>query len=96
MGQLMWREFYYVAAAAEPNFDKMVGNKICRQIPWHFDDQLISAWYVEFVFFALCVTLSVFHTFIQILNTNTNTTKLFLKGHMGGPDIRLLMQLCVN
>lgn len=44
MGQLMWREFYYVAAAAEPNFDKMVGNKICRQIPWHFDDQLINAW----------------------------------------------------
>lgn len=44
MGQLMWREFYYVAAAAEPHFDKMVGNKICRQIPWHFDDQLINAW----------------------------------------------------
>lgn len=44
MGQLMWREFYYVAAAAEPNFDKMVGNKICRQIPWHYDEQLIEAW----------------------------------------------------
>lgn len=44
MGQLMWREFYYVAAASEPNFDKMVGNKICRQIPWAFDDQLINAW----------------------------------------------------
>lgn len=44
MGQLMWREFYYVAAASEPNFDKMVGNKICRQIPWHYDDGLIHAW----------------------------------------------------
>lgn len=44
MGQLMWREFYYVAAAAEVNFDKMVGNSICRQIPWHFDDQLINSW----------------------------------------------------
>lgn len=95
MGQLMWREFYYVAAAAEPNFDKMVGNKICRQIPWHFDDQLISAWYVVFVFFALCVTLSVFNTFIQMLKTNI-PKKLFLTGHMGEPDIRLLMQLCVN
>lgn len=44
MGQLMWREFYYVAAAAEPNFDKMVGNKMCRQIQWHSNDQLTSAW----------------------------------------------------
>lgn len=44
MGQLMWREFYYCAAAGEPNFDKMVGNKICRQIPWHFDDNLINKW----------------------------------------------------
>lgn len=44
MGQLMWREFYYCAAAAEPNFDKMVGNKICRQIPWHYDENLINSW----------------------------------------------------
>lgn len=44
VGQLMWREFYYCAAAAEPNFDKMVGNKICRQIPWHHDDELVNAW----------------------------------------------------
>lgn len=44
MGQLMWREFYYCAAAAEPNFDKMVGNKICRQIPWRYDEDLLNAW----------------------------------------------------
>lgn len=44
MGQLMWREFYYTAAAAEPNFDKMVGNKICRQISWHYDQQMIESW----------------------------------------------------
>ncbi|XP_031630019.1 cryptochrome-2 [Contarinia nasturtii] len=44
MGQLMWREFYYAAAAAGPNFDKMVGNKICRQIPWKFDQELLDAW----------------------------------------------------
>lgn len=44
MGQLMWREFYYVAAVAEPNFDKMVGNKICRQIPWRYDENLLEAW----------------------------------------------------
>ncbi|XP_055541218.1 cryptochrome-1 [Wyeomyia smithii] len=34
IGQLMWREFYYCAAAAEPNFDKMVGNSMCLQVPW--------------------------------------------------------------
>lgn len=44
MGQLMWREFYYTAAASEPNFDKMVGNKICRQIPWRYDEDLLNAW----------------------------------------------------
>lgn len=44
MGQLMWREFYYTAAAAEDNFDKMVGNSLCRQIPWNRDKRLLDAW----------------------------------------------------
>lgn len=34
MGQLLWREFYYLAGHGVPNFDKMVGNPICKQIPW--------------------------------------------------------------
>jgi cryptochrome len=33
-GQLIWREFFYTCSAFTPNFDKMVGNPICRQIPW--------------------------------------------------------------
>lgn len=44
LGQLMWREFYYVAAASEENFDRMVGNSICRQIPWHDDASYLDAW----------------------------------------------------
>lgn len=44
LGQLYWREFYYVAGAAEPNFHKMVDNKICRQIPWEKNDRLLNAW----------------------------------------------------
>lgn len=44
MGQLMWREFYYTAGAAEPNFDKMIGNSICLQIPWQKNDQHLEAW----------------------------------------------------
>lgn len=44
IGQLMWREFYYAAGAATPNFDKMVGNPVCYQIPWGTNDQHLQAW----------------------------------------------------
>lgn len=44
VGQLMWREFYYVNAASEPNYDRMQGNSICRQIPWTFNADLLAAW----------------------------------------------------
>lgn len=44
MGQLMWREYYYTAAASEPKFDQMVGNSICRQIPWQKNDEYLTAW----------------------------------------------------
>ena len=33
-GQLFWREFFYLNAYAVPNFGKMEGNPICRQIEW--------------------------------------------------------------
>lgn len=32
IGQLMWREFYYVVGSVTPNFDRMVGNPICCQV----------------------------------------------------------------
>lgn len=44
MGQLMWREFYYTAGAGTKNFDKMVGNPICMQIPWVRKEEYIKAW----------------------------------------------------
>lgn len=44
IGQLMWREFFYTAAASESKFDRMVGNSICRQIPWRNDPDLLEAW----------------------------------------------------
>jgi len=43
-GQLLWREFFYTAGYGTPNFDRMVGNPICKQIPWKDDDKLLSAW----------------------------------------------------
>ncbi|KAG2379788.1 (6-4)DNA photolyase [Vigna angularis] len=30
-GQLLWREFFYTAAFGTPNFDRMKGNRICKQ-----------------------------------------------------------------
>ena len=43
-GQLYWREFYYTCAHGTPNYDRMVGNPICRQVPWDEDAQLLDAW----------------------------------------------------
>lgn len=44
LGQLMWREFYYTAGAGTENFDKMVGNPLCTQIPWGKNDEHLKAW----------------------------------------------------
>ncbi|KAM1060515.1 hypothetical protein FF1_025069 [Malus domestica] len=43
-GQLLWRDFFYTVAFGTPNFDRMRGNKICKQIPWNDDDELLQAW----------------------------------------------------
>lgn len=43
-GQLLWREFYYANAFAFPNYDRMRGNPVCRQIPWDTDERLARAW----------------------------------------------------
>lgn len=44
IGQMMWREFYYTVAAAEPNFDRMLGNVYCLQIPWEEHPDHLKAW----------------------------------------------------
>lgn len=43
-GQLLWREFFYCISFGTPNFDKMKGNAICRQIPWEDNKQFLKAW----------------------------------------------------
>ncbi|CAM9589101.1 unnamed protein product [Pylaiella littoralis] len=43
-GQLLWREFNYFSGYSIPNFDKMVGNPVIRQIPWDKDEEKLSAW----------------------------------------------------
>ncbi|KAL3132986.1 hypothetical protein ABBQ38_006897 [Trebouxia sp. C0009 RCD-2024] len=43
-GQLLWREFFYFVGANTPNFDRMEGNPICKQIPWDTDAVKVAAW----------------------------------------------------
>lgn len=43
-GQIIWREFYYCVASVTPNFDKMVGNPVCAQIPWEDNKKHLEAW----------------------------------------------------
>ncbi|CAI9114035.1 OLC1v1014654C1 [Oldenlandia corymbosa var. corymbosa] len=42
--QLLWREFFYTVAFGTPNFDRMQGNRICKQIPWDNNNDLIASW----------------------------------------------------
>ncbi|KAL0319172.1 UNVERIFIED_CONTAM: (6-4)DNA photolyase [Sesamum angustifolium] len=44
LGQLLWRDFFYTVAFGTPNFDQMKDNRICKQIPWKNDDELLRAW----------------------------------------------------
>lgn len=43
-GQLLWREFFYTAACATPNFSCMEGNSLCLQVPWDVNDDFLRAW----------------------------------------------------
>ncbi|XP_065865402.1 (6-4)DNA photolyase isoform X2 [Euphorbia lathyris] len=44
VGQLLWRDFFYTVAFGTPNFDQMKDNRICKQIPWNEDNELLAAW----------------------------------------------------
>lgn len=43
-GQLLFRELFKTAAFATPNFHKMEGNAICKQIQWDNRPELLKAW----------------------------------------------------
>lgn len=43
-GQLLWREFFYTAAAGTPNFHQMKGNPVSLQIPWDDNKEYLDAW----------------------------------------------------
>jgi len=43
-GQLLWREYFYCASVGVPNFDRMHGNAICKQIPWDDNLDFLKAW----------------------------------------------------
>jgi cryptochrome len=43
-GQLLWREFFCLVGAMTPNYDRMAGSPICRQIPWEDNAAFLAAW----------------------------------------------------
>lgn len=43
-GQLLFREFFYYVGAFTPNFNKIEGNAICRQIKWDDKPEYVKAW----------------------------------------------------
>ena len=46
-GQLLWREFFHLNAFAVPNYHRMEGNPVCRQVPWAEGpeaDRRLAAW----------------------------------------------------
>ena len=54
-GQLLWREFFYTAAAGIPNFHKMEGNSVCAQVPWDNNTEYLEAWkHVSNTFRSVC------------------------------------------
>ncbi|PAA79046.1 hypothetical protein BOX15_Mlig020699g3, partial [Macrostomum lignano] len=43
-GELLWREYLYLTAHANPNFDRLEGNPMCLPIPWCRDQAAFGAW----------------------------------------------------
>lgn len=46
-GQLYWREMSYLIGYSVPNFDRMEGNPVCKQIPWRTGpeaEELLAKW----------------------------------------------------
>eukprot|EP00871_Galdieria_phlegrea_P002254 jgi/Galph1/3029/GphlegSOOS_G1671.1 len=44
VGQLYWREHFYLLGYTFPNFDRIQGNPLCKPIPWECCEQRYKAW----------------------------------------------------
>lgn len=44
LGQLMFRELFHILNENIPNFEKMEGNRFCRQVDWDTDDKATQRW----------------------------------------------------
>ncbi|KAJ8315278.1 hypothetical protein KUTeg_007428 [Tegillarca granosa] len=42
--QLIWREYFYTMAVNNVNYNKMIGNPICLNIPWNTDEDILKKW----------------------------------------------------
>eukprot|EP00929_Paragymnodinium_shiwhaense_P077739 TRINITY_DN40087_c0_g1_i1.p1 TRINITY_DN40087_c0_g1~~TRINITY_DN40087_c0_g1_i1.p1 ORF type:complete len:601 (+),score=87.14 TRINITY_DN40087_c0_g1_i1:51-1853(+) len=43
-GQLLFREMFYVLGVSVQNFDKAQNNRMCKDIPWDANKELLEAW----------------------------------------------------
>ena len=68
LGQLLWREFYYTAAAHTPNYHQKEGNPICKRIPW--DDNL-AYFKVLNCNLSSATQAAWFHLFIDLMNASS-------------------------
>lgn len=44
LGQIYFREYFYLCSYKTINFDKMKGNGQCRQIDWEYDYSAVEKW----------------------------------------------------
>lgn len=44
VGQLYWREFFYLVASTVPDFESSSKNPICRRIDWERNEAMYSKW----------------------------------------------------
>ncbi|XP_064609637.1 cryptochrome-1-like [Liolophura sinensis] len=42
--QLMWREYFYTMSLNNIKYNKVEGNPICLNVPWHTDDEKLNRW----------------------------------------------------
>lgn len=105
--QLLWREFFYTAGFGTPNFDRMYGNPICKQVRiqciFYFPEDGGMGTEQNFLFlgggFPVCcrVFWLITHSFIPTCLTwarfhGKMTIGFYQLGEMGEQDIRGSMQ----
>ena len=76
------REFFTTAGDGIPNFDRMRGNSVCRQIPWDDDPEKLRAWTAAFLFALSCFALLLLTLHHYVRNRNSLFAKLNVQNRL--------------